>query len=120
MIDYSRTLETPIFGGELGYSVNLTSLSRASAALDLPPSVVSRHIAQLETESGSRLFRRTGRGVVLTELGERIYPRVKALIREGEQLADDIRTSRGVPMGEVRLGLLPSTVALLASWAARW
>lgn len=92
----------------------LGSLSRASAALDLPQSVVSRHIAQLETESGSRLFRRTGRGVVLTELGERIYPRVKALIREGEQLADDIRTSRGVPMGEVRLGLLPSTVALLA------
>lgn len=92
----------------------LGSLSRASAALDLPQSVVSRHIAQLEAESGSRLFRRTGRGVVLTELGERIYPRVKALIREGEQLADDIRTSRGVPMGEVRLGLLPSTVALLA------
>jgi len=92
----------------------LGSLSRASAALDIPPSVVSRHIAQLETESGSRLFRRTGRGVVLTELGERIYPRVKALIREAEQLADDIRTSRGVPMGEVRIGLLPSTVALLA------
>lgn len=92
----------------------LGSLSRASAALDMPPSVVSRHIAQLEAESGSRLFRRTGRGVVLTELGERIYPRVKALILEAEQLADDIRTSRGIPMGEVRLGLLPSTVALLA------
>ncbi len=92
----------------------LGSLSRASAALDVPQSVVSRHIAQLEAESGSRLFRRTGRGVVLTELGERIYPRVKALIREGEQLADDIRTSRGVPMGEVRLGLLPSTVSLLS------
>lgn len=92
----------------------LGSLSRASAALDMPQSVVSRHIAQLEEESGSRLFRRTGRGVVLTELGERIYPRIKAMILEGEQLADDIRSSRGVPMGEVRLGLLPSTVALLA------
>jgi len=92
----------------------LGSLSRASAALDMPQSVVSRHIAQLEEESGSRLFRRTGRGVVLTELGERIYPRIKAMMLEGEQLADDIRSSRGVPMGEVRLGLLPSTVALLA------
>lgn len=92
----------------------LGSLSRASAALDMPPSVVSRHIAQLEEESGSRLFRRTGRGVVLTELGERIYPRIKAMILASEQLADDIRSSRGVPMGEVRLGLLPSTVAILA------
>lgn len=92
----------------------LGSLSRASAALDVPQSVVSRHIAQLEEESGSRLFRRTGRGVVLTELGERIYPRIKAMMLAGEQLADDIRSSRGIPMGEVKLGLLPSTVALLA------
>lgn len=92
----------------------LGSISRASAALDMPQSVVSRHIAQLEEESGSRLFRRTGRGVVLTELGERIYPRIKAMMLASEQLADDIRSSRGIPMGEVRLGLLPSTVALLA------
>ncbi len=34
VIDYSRTLETPVLGGELGYSVNLTSLSRASADFD--------------------------------------------------------------------------------------
>ena len=34
VLDYSRTLETPILGGELGYSVNLTSLSRASADFD--------------------------------------------------------------------------------------
>lgn len=92
----------------------LGSLSRASAALDIPQSVVSRHIAQLEEESGSRLFRRTGRGVVLTELGERIYPRIKTMMLAGEQLADDIRSSRGIPMGEVRLGVLPSTVSILA------
>jgi DNA-binding transcriptional LysR family regulator len=92
----------------------LGSLSRASAALDIPQSVVSRQIAQLEDESGSRLFRRTGRGVVLTELGERIYPRVKSMLLEGQQLADDIRSSKGIPMGEVRVGLLPSTVSVLA------
>ena len=34
VLDYSRTLATPVFGGELGYSVNLTSLSRASADFD--------------------------------------------------------------------------------------
>lgn len=92
----------------------LGSLSRASAALDIPQSVISRQISQLELESGSRLFRRTGRGVVPTELGARILPRIKSLIHDGEQLADDIRASRGVPMGEVRLGLLPSTVPMVA------
>jgi LPS-assembly protein len=34
VLDYSRTLATPVFGGELGYSVNLTSLSRATADFD--------------------------------------------------------------------------------------
>ena len=76
--------------------------------------MVSRHIAQLEQASGSRLFRRTGRGVVLTEVGEQVYPRIRKLLGDADQLADDIRSSKGVPMGDVHLGLLPSTVTPLA------
>lgn len=90
------------------------SISGASVALDVPQSMVSRQIAQLETEAGARLFRRTGRGVVLTEFGELVYPRIAALTREAEQLSDDMRTRGGQPMGDVRVGLLPSTVPLLA------
>src|SRR6059058_6205269 len=92
----------------------LQSVSRAAVAADVPQSVVSRHIAQLEADAGSRLFRRTGRGVVLTDLGEQLYPRIKQLIAESESFADEIRASRGVPVGDVRLGLLPSTVPSLA------
>lgn len=90
------------------------SISGASVALDVPQSVVSRQIAQLETEAGAHLFRRTGRGVVLTEFGELVYPRIVALTREADQLADDMRTRSGQPMGDVRFGMLPSTVSLLA------
>lgn len=90
------------------------SVSGAALALDMPQSVVSRHIARLEAESGARLFQRTGRGVVLTEFGQQVRPRVQALLREAEQLADDMRTSSGTPMGDVRFGLLPSTVPVLA------
>ena len=90
------------------------SVSGAALALDLQQSVVSRHIAKLEQQSGTRLFRRTGRGVVLTEFGKQIHPRVIALIREAEQLADDMRTSSGEPVGDVRVGFLPSTVPMLA------
>ena len=92
----------------------LGSVSRAAVASDVPQSVVSRHIAQLESDAGSRLFRRTGRGVVLTELGLQLYPRIKRLIAESESFADEVRASRGVPVGDVRLGLLPSTVPSLA------
>jgi DNA-binding transcriptional LysR family regulator len=93
---------------------DLGSISGAAAALDLPQSVVSRQIAQLESESGSRLFRRTGRGVVLTEFGEQVYPRIVALIAQADELADEIRTRSGMPAGDVRFGLLPSTVPSLA------
>jgi len=92
----------------------LGAVSRAAVAADVPQSVVSRHIAQLERDAGSRLFRRTGRGVVLTELGQQLYPRIKRLIAESESFADEVRASRGVPVGDVRLGLLPSTVPALA------
>ena len=92
----------------------LGSISRAAVAADVPQSVVSRHIAQLETDAGSRLFRRTGRGVVLTEVGQQLYPRIRQLISESERFADEVRASRGVPVGDVRLGLLPSTVPALA------
>ena len=87
----------------------LGSVSRAAVASDVPQSVVSRHIAQLESDAGSRLFRRTGRGVVLTDLGQQLYPRIKRLIAESESFADEVRASRGVPVGDVRLGLLPSS-----------
>lgn len=92
----------------------LGSLTRAATVFDVPQSMISRHIAQLESQCGSRLFRRTGRGVVLTEFGEQIYPRIQALIADADQLADDIRVSGGMAMGEVRVGILPSTVNVLA------
>jgi|SRR5690554_784857 len=92
----------------------LGSLTRAAHVLDVPQSMVSRHVAFLEGECGARLFRRTGRGVVLTEFGEQILPRLNELIQEAEMLEDDIRTSKGNPMGEVRVGLLPSTVPVIA------
>src|SRR4029077_12376434 len=64
---------------------------------------------------GGRLFERTGRGVVLTELGQRITPRVRAWMASSEQLANDARTADGTPIGKVRIGSLPSTAHPLVS-----
>lgn len=84
----------------------LGSLTQAATALDVPQSVISRHISQLEMQCGVRLFNRTGRGVTLTEFGRQLLPRVEALANEADDLADVIRTSGGVPVGEVMVGLL--------------
>ncbi|HWJ36025.1 MAG TPA: LysR family transcriptional regulator [Steroidobacteraceae bacterium] len=92
----------------------LGSVTRAAAVLDCAQSVISRQITQLEQQYGARMLRRTGRGVALTDFGERLLPRIKMLIEQAEALEDDIRSSSGEPMGEVRVGLLPSSVRLLA------
>lgn len=106
IIDPKWTLFTHV--AELG------SLTHAAAVLDVPQSVLSRNMGVLERECGARLFRRTGRGVVLTDFGQQVYPRVKQLIAQADQLADDIRTSGKEPLGTVRVGLLPSSVPLLS------
>ena len=87
---------------------DLGSFSKAAVALRTVQSHISRQISELERECGARLFRRTGRGVVLTDLGERIAPRVRTWLAETDQLVNDIRSSARVPIGEVRIGILPS------------
>ena len=86
------------------------SLSKAATALDMPQSMVSRAITQLERDCGERLFQRTGRGVLLTEFAAQLLPGVARLASDADALDDDIRSARGRPVGEVLLGLLPSAV----------
>jgi len=87
---------------------DLGSFSKAAVARRTVQSHISRQISELERECGARLFRRTGRGVVLTDLGERIAPRVRTWLAETDQLVNDIRSSARVPIGDVRIGILPS------------
>ncbi len=90
------------------------SLSKAATMLAQPQSMVSRAIAHLEQSCGERLFIRTGRGVVPTEFGAQLLPRVAALVAEADTLVEDIRAVRGRPMGDVVVGLLPSAALRFA------
>jgi DNA-binding transcriptional LysR family regulator len=85
------------------------SLSKVAITHGTSQPQISRLIGDLEQECGGRLFRRTGRGVLLTELGERIAPRIRAWLASTDELANDIRTAAGTPIGHVRIGSLPST-----------
>ena len=91
------------------------SLSKVALAYGTSQPHISRQIGELEQECGGRLFQRTGRGVVLTELGQRIAPKVRAWMASTDQLANDVRTSAGTPIGKVRIGSLPSTAHPLVS-----
>lgn len=86
----------------------LGSFTKAAAQRHTVQSYISRQIGELEVTCGGALFRRTGRGVTLTELGQRVQSRVSGWVRDSDQLLADIRAEAGVPMGEVRLAILPS------------
>ncbi|MGI4778364.1 MAG: LysR family transcriptional regulator [Janthinobacterium lividum] len=84
------------------------SLTRAAAATGLAQPAISRKIGNLEAECGGRLFLRTGRGVSLSELGQRLMPRARSILRELDALSAEISDRASLPAGEVRIGALPS------------
>ncbi len=89
------------------------SLTRAAAVLGVPQPAISRQVTRLENECGGRLFHRTGRGVILTQLGESLLPRITSLLREANELTAQLDQGAALPSGEVRLGALPSLYMVL-------
>jgi LysR family nitrogen assimilation transcriptional regulator len=92
---------------------DLGSLTRAAALLEAAPSAVSRQISTFESECGGRLFHRTGRGLALTELGQRILPKVQAVLAVAEELGHEIQGAAGVPVGEVAVGIVGGAAGML-------
>ncbi len=85
------------------------SVTKAAELLDKPQPVLSRKIALLERECGGHLFQRTGRGVVLTALGERVLSRARLILSEAELMVGEARQNGPVGLrGEVTIGLIPS------------
>ena len=87
---------------------DLGSLTRAAIHLDRNQSLLSRHLNALERECSARLFTRTGRGVALSDVGQRLYPQVLALLESAEQLEQEIRGEAREPSGLITIGSLPS------------
>ncbi|MDM0117615.1 LysR family transcriptional regulator [Variovorax sp. J22R133] len=88
--------------------VEAGSLSKVAARRQTVQSHVSRQISDFESGFGGPLFRRTGRGVALTELGARAQVRLRAWLQETERLEEELRAESGKLLGEVRLGIIPS------------
>ncbi|WP_433693761.1 LysR family transcriptional regulator [Herbaspirillum seropedicae] len=96
-------------------ALELGSLSKVALLHGTTQPHISRQIAELEQQCGGRLFQRNGRGVIPTELGMRVAPRVRAWLATTEQLTNDIQSAAGTPIGRVRMGILPSAAHPLVS-----
>ena len=91
--------------------VELGSMSRAAADLDMVQSALSQQITRLEGELSTRLLNRTPRGVAPTEAGVAFFREAQLTLRHAEQamrVAQQARLS-----GTVSVGLAPTTSAVL-------
>lgn len=84
------------------------SVSRAATQLAVSPSSVSKAITALELELSTRLFERTGRGVVLTAAGQALQPRAESVIAAMDGIHENLSMAGAPVSGVVRLGIQPA------------
>ncbi|GAA3969916.1 LysR family transcriptional regulator [Allohahella marinimesophila] len=84
------------------------SLSGASRLTDLSQPSIGRVIRQLETELKVTLFRRTGRGVVLTEAGLLVQQHARTLLDDATALEQALAVQSASVSGSLAFGLPPS------------
>ncbi|HEY7786987.1 MAG TPA: transcriptional regulator GcvA [Casimicrobiaceae bacterium] len=87
------------------------SLTKAAESLNVTHGAISHQIKALEANLGVRLIERAGRGIRVTDDGERLATRVRSALAE---IADAVREAgeRGNPR-QLRVSVTPS-------FAARW
>lgn len=97
----------------------------AANAMGLSQSAISAALQQLEGGMGAQLFARTGKRLVLNDLGRSLWPEAQALLEQAHMLEQAARTD--APMAPVQLRLAASTTianhvlpAVLADFMRRY
>jgi DNA-binding transcriptional LysR family regulator len=106
-------LRTMLVGVELG------GFAHAATRLNRSPSAVSMQLRKLEKQAGQRLFKRNGRGLVLTEAGAILLQYARRVLTLNDEMA--LALGAATKGGTVRLGL-PQDLndTLLPSLLARY
>lgn len=92
--------------------VDAGSLSKAAQKLYIAQPSLSQQIAGLETELKTKLLLRSAQGVTPTTAGSVLYKHARLVLRQMEQIRDDVREGSGSEVGAVAVGL-PTTVATI-------
>jgi LysR family transcriptional regulator, nitrogen assimilation regulatory protein len=83
------------------------SFSRAATSLSIGQPVLSRFIKRIEEDLQVQLLYRNGRGVSLTEAGDRLLQHATAILRNLSQAQTEVIALRGAPLGAVSVALPP-------------
>lgn len=99
--------------------VKTQSFTGAARALNIQKSTVSRKIAELETELGVNLIRRTTRQVVITSIGREYFKKTQDHLTQLFHIKQEISGQAIEPQGEIRISapidlgvtILPAPIA---------
>ena len=86
----------------------LGSFSKAALILNIAQPALSRQVRLLETDLHVTLLTRNGRGVVLTEMGQRLFDHSVGILQLVAHVTEEIEGARNVPCGRIVVGLPPS------------
>jgi len=101
-------LRTLICVAELG------SLSKAADRLRIAQPALSRQVRLLEQELGARLFRRHGRGMVLSEQGREILSHAERIMAELDEIRAKAADADAPMVGQVAIGVPPTVADIVA------
>ena len=89
------------------------TITAAAEALYLTPSAVSQQMAVLEREAGTPVLERVGRGIRLTEAGQRLAAHADAVLAALEAAEADLASIAGGPVGCLHVCAFPSAARAL-------
>lgn len=95
----------------LFYFMNIVeqgSIVAASEKLNLTQSAMSHQLKKLEDSLEKKLFKRTGRKLVLTEEGEQVYKYAKQIFRKSEEMIQVVKSKGSQYLNFFRLGVASS------------
>jgi LysR family transcriptional regulator, transcription activator of glutamate synthase operon len=92
---------------------DLEHVTDAAAVLGIPQPTLSRAVARIEAELGTRVFERVPDGVRVTPAGELVVAAARDLGARHTQLVDDLTSLLDPDAGVVRLAFLDSMAGLL-------
>jgi DNA-binding transcriptional LysR family regulator len=94
------------------------SVTAAAKELLYTQPSLSHHLSRLETETGTPLLQRVGRGIRLTEAGHLLADRAAEIIGRVDSAAAEMSTLAGLNAGRVRLAGFGSVMSSLVPRAA--
>ncbi|MDF2117146.1 LysR family transcriptional regulator [Roseiarcaceae bacterium H3SJ34-1] len=89
------------------------SFSRAAASVSVSQSILSRVIRRLEEDLSVQLLHRTGRGVKLTDAGQRLLEDGRQIISQLADVRSNVAALSGEAKGAVSLGMPPLLGSML-------